>query len=373
MNKVVWIVVLLVGCIEPYMPPEIKPAEAILVIDGHIDVNSTSSIILTRSQNLNENGETVKVTGATVVLENENGSTYSLSEEGNGIYTLSPQAIEPIKHRLVVKTNDKKEYASPFVEIKNSPPIDSLSWDITSESGVEVSVSTHNPEDDNGFYRWKYEETWIYTSPLWSTFQYDDAIKDVIYRTEDIYHCWQSQSSTDLFIASTSRLSENVISKFQLVNIDQRDPRLRYVYSILVKQYAITEEAHSYWKELKKTTEDLGTLFSPMPSQITGNFTCITNPEEKVLGYFSMGTSTEKRIFIDSKELPPPSSYNIPYIDCTLQTLPISEVPTFNSAAYVIISSVASGTTITAYLYSTIPCGDCRAGGGTNVKPDYWP
>lgn len=373
MKKVVWFVVLLVGCIEPYMPPEIKPTDAILVIDGHIDMNRTSTIMLTRSQNLNENGETEKVTGATVVLENDRGVQYTLMEESQGIYTLLPQPLESIKHRLLVTTPDNKEYMSELVDVKNSPIIDSVSWEITSESGVEVSVSTHNPEDNTGYYRWKYEETWVYTSPVWSSFEYNDATKEIVYRTEDIYHCWQSQSSTDLFIASSSRLSENVISKFPLVTIGQRDPRLRYVYSFLVKQYAITEEAYSYWKELKKTTEDLGTLFSPMPSQITGNYTCMTNPEEKVLGYFSIGTSAEKRIFIDSQELPPPGSYNIPYPDCTLQTLELSDVPTFNSSAYVIIDAIATGTMITAYHYSTNSCGDCRAAGGTNVKPDFWP
>ena len=373
MKKIVWIIILFAGCIEPYMPTEIKSADAILVIDGHIDINSKSSIQLTRSQNLNENGEVEKVTGANVLLENEGGLTYLLTEESNGIYSLPPQTIEPVKHRLVVKTNDKKEYASEFVEIKNSPLIDSVSWELSSELGVDISVSTHDTDGSTGYYWWKYEETWIYSSTYWSSYVYNDDTHVIDYRTENIFSCWQSQSSSDIIIASSSRLSDNIISKFPLASMEQRDPRLRYVYSINVKQFAITEEAHSYWKELKKTTEDLGTLFSPMPSQITGNFTCISNPEEIVLGYFSIGKSNEKRIFIDSKQLPQPETYDIPFMPCSLTRLELSNVPTFNSKAYSVVDAISQGTTIIAYTYSTIPCADCRTAGGTNVKPDFWP
>ena len=44
MKKVAWLLILLVGCIDPYLPPEIKSAGAILVIDGHIDFNNISTI-----------------------------------------------------------------------------------------------------------------------------------------------------------------------------------------------------------------------------------------------------------------------------------------------------------------------------------------
>lgn len=373
MKKVAWLLILLGGCIEPYMPPEIKPAEALLVIDGHIDYATKSIITLSRTQNLTDTEEPIKVTNATVLLENEQGLKYTLTEEGDGIYSLAPLSVLPIKHRLLVRTPDAKEYASAFVEIKNSAGIDSISWDLTDDLGVSISVSTHDTENSTGHYRWKYEETWIYTPAYFSLFEYNDASKSIDYRSDDLFHCWQTQSSTDLLINSTSRLSENQISKFPLVSLEQRDPRLRYEYSILVKQYAITEDAYAYWQELKKTTEDLGTLFSPMPSQVAGNYNCTTDANEKVLGFFSIGVSTEKRIFIHSGQLPAPESYNLPAENCFIRRLELSDVSTFNSSAYIITTSISQGATIIAYEYTTIPCADCRAAGGTNIKPAYWP
>jgi len=374
MKKVIWFTLLMMGCIEPYVPPEIGQAEAILVIDGHIDYTRQSTITLSRTQNLDETGTPERVDNALVTLENENGTIYPLTEARGGKYLLDPFSIAPVKYRLVVHTLDGKEYTSEFVEVKDSPPIDSVSWEINPDAGVAISVSTHQNNSEIGYYQWKFDETWIYTSGYYSVFDYSPQIRDAVYRKEDIFHCWKTRPSTDLYATSSSRLSENTIVKFPLITIGQSDLRLKHEYSVLVKQYAITADAYGYLKELKKTTEDLGTLFSPMPSQVTGNFSCITNPEEKVLGYFSIGAVTEKRIFISALKLPSPDHYDSDEI-CSLNTMGLSAVATFNYNAYILINSIPNpnGPGIIGYYYTSIPCGDCRKGGGTNIKPDYWP
>jgi len=376
MKKVAGLLVLMVGCIEPYMPSEIKPAGAILVIDGHIDTNRKSIIKLSRSQNLFESAASEKVTGALVWLENENGVKYALTEEGNGNYSLAPQSFASVKYSLNVRTKDAKEYVSDFVEIKNSPAIDSVSWEVTADLGINIYVTTHSAEANKGYYRWKFEETWRYTSAYTSTYIYDFTTKRIELRQDDIYTCWDSNSSADILISTSSRLSENVISKFPITYVEQRDERLRYTYSILVKQYSITEDAYSYWKQLKKTTEDLGTIFSPMPSQVTGNYHSLSNSEEPVLGYFSMGASVEKRIFINSLELPRPNTYKTGDEDCEQYQLLNADIANFNfRGPFLLTSGIPNpnGPGIIGYYYAITRCADCTTTGGTNVKPDFWP
>lgn len=374
MKRVAWLLILMVGCIDPYTPPEIKPAGALLVINGHIDVNSKSIIKLTRSQNLFENEESEKVNNASVWLEDENGLTYPLEEEGDGIYSLIPQAFAQVKHRLNVETEDQKKYSSEFVEIKNSPPIDSVSWEVTSDLGVKIYANTHSSETNTGYYRWKFEETWLYRSAYPSDYVYNNDTHAVDFRQGNIYECWRSEPSFDVLISSTSRLSENAIRKFPLTSIDQRNEKLKLTYSILVKQYSLTEDAFLYWKQLEKTTEDLGTIFSPMPSQVRGNFLCTSNPEETVLGYLSIGASAETRIFISSLQLPNPITYNTYYKDCGLKELMNADVPFF-AGPFLIVGEIHNprGPGAIGYYYTTIPCADCRVAGGTNVKPDFWP
>lgn len=375
MKKVAWLFMLMVGCIDPYTPQEIESTGALLVIDGHIDANQKSLIKLTRSQNIYVEGEPEKVNGAIVVLESENGVKYSLLSEGNGTYSLAPQSLSTARYRLTVRTNNGKEYASEFVEIKNSPPIDSVSWRVTPELDVDIFANTHSKGSNTGYYRWKFEETWQYTSAYQSIYVYNTVTRRAELRQDDIFHCWQTQPSTDILISSSSRLSENIISEFPLTRVDQRDERVRYTYSILVKQYAITEDAYSYWQQLKKTTEDLGTIFSPMPSQVAGNYRCITNPEEPVLGYFSIGSTSEKRLFINSLQLPRPGVYDTPYKDCDLFELLNQNVSAFFSPPYLLVGGIPNpnGPGILGYYYSVTRCADCRLAGGKNVKPDFWP
>jgi hypothetical protein len=376
MKRFVWLIVFTVmGCIEPYIPKEIKLAGAILVIDGHIETNAKSTITLTLSQNLLDDAEPGKVLGANVWLENENGVIYNLTEEGNGNYTLLPQAFDNINHRLNIRTPDSKEYISDFVPIKDSPPIDSISWKVNSDLGIDIFANTHDTQNETGYYRWKFDETWKYTSAYNSIFVYDKANHSVELRQNDIFYCYQTKPSTEILLQSTSRLSQSLISEFPLTRIKQTDERLRYTYSILVKQYALTNDAYSYWDQLKKTTENLGTLFGPMPSQVTGNYHCITSPDEKVLGYFSIGATSEQRIFITSLEIPRPNLYDLPYDDCLLFELPLSGVRDFFSDPFLIVGGIPNpnGPGIIGYYYSVIRCADCRVQGGTNVKPDFWP
>ena len=362
MKRVAWLLLLMFSCIDPYMPSEIKPAGAILVISGHVDVNGKSIITLTRSQNLFENETSERENGAQVWLEDENGSKYPLAQEGDGIYSLAPQPVASLKHRLNVQTKGKKRYSSEYVEIKNSPPIDSVSWEITSDLAVEIYATTHSSESNTGYYRWKFEETWLYTSAYPSVF------------VPDIYQCWRSHLSSDILISSSSRLSENIISNFQLANLEQHDEKLRYTYSILVKQYSMAEDAWLYWNQLKKTSEELGTIFSPMPSQVKGNFLCTSNPEEPVLGYFSIGAVAEKRIFISSLQLPAPSTYKTYYesADCRLIEVLNGAEGDFSGLIQISEISNPKGPGSIGVNYSTVYCADCRVAGGTNVKPDFW-
>jgi hypothetical protein len=113
-----------------------------------------------------------------------------------------------------------------------------------------------------------------------------------------------------------------------------------------------------------------------MPSQVTGNYTCTTNSEEVVLGYFSIGAISEKRIFINSLQVPRPDTYNdSEYADCTSFELFNENVSTFFSSAYLLAGGIPNpnGPGIIGYYYSETRCVDCRAAGGKNVKPDFWP
>ncbi|MBD0295433.1 MAG: DUF4249 family protein, partial [Flavisolibacter sp.] len=102
---------------------------------------------------------------------------------------------------------------------------------------------------------------------------------------------------------STTRLSDDVVYLMPLVSIPNRSDKLGVRYSILVKQYALDKQTYEFYQQMKKNTESIGSIFDPQPTVLTTNIHSVSNPDEKVIGYVTVATMQEKRIFIAASEL----------------------------------------------------------------------
>jgi len=98
-------------------------------------------------------------------------------------------------------------------------------------------------------------------------------------------------------------LSGNLIYEKKLLTIDPVDDKISYLYSILVKQWAVSKAGYSYLNNLQNNIDEAGSIFAPQPSELKGNIECITSPEEVVIGYVDVATVTEKRLYITEKEV----------------------------------------------------------------------
>jgi hypothetical protein len=180
-----------------------------------------------------------------------------------------------------------------------------------------------------------------------------------------------------------------------------------------LRQYALTKEGFEYYERLKKNTEQIGSIFDPQPSALSGNIHCITTPAELVLGFISASTISHKQFTLFTKdnlvgapEIHPGIvgieryAYPLPHyekcssikIDAagqgdtwkfTLPGTPLlenSQPPSFYIRAN---NSWGSGDSllydihfakgINTYYYAPKECVDCRLKGYTNIKPAYYP
>jgi hypothetical protein len=173
------------------------------------------------------------------------------------------------------------------------------------------------------------------------------------------------------------------VNNAPLALVPANSEKLRFRYSILVKQYAITADAFNYFELLKKNTEQIGGIFDPQPSELTGNMHCTSNPNEPVIGFVTVGQVTQKRIFVDKASLPPNWVAETPYGSCHLDELlyarkVTSTIPTI-PPIYVneVYNLIYSGLVLTVdyapggYTASTPICVDCTLR-GTNKKPSFW-
>jgi hypothetical protein len=362
-------------CIDPYNPATTKLDVHYLVVDAFLNGSEGSCFVkLSRTVPLDSSGIPAEE-NALVQLEEEDGITLTLTESKPGEYTITSLGLDfSKKYRIKVTTADHTEYASEFVPVLVSPVIDSISWS-TERTGVPIYANTHDPNNATRYYYWKYTETWEYAAAFKSRLKIDSGkVKPRDNSLADaIYECWRTVYSHDILVSSSHQLVEDVISEFTLTTIPWNSPKLQRDYSILVEQRAITKEAYEYWQQLKKNTEELGTLFDPLPSSVTGNFTCVSRPDEIVLGYFSSSTVEKKRIFIDEDEIDWPAGMEAVtgYEDCPFYMVPLGQ--TFNGLipiepAY----DVGNNNQFIGHYASTIYCVDCRVAGGTNVQPDFW-
>lgn len=371
------------GCIDVYTPPEIQNGEGYLVVEGFLNASDRScSIKLSRTIPLTSTDKPEPVINATVVIEDENNVRKILSGGDDGRYSVSEVDIDlRIKYRIRI-TIDGKEYLSEFVPVTEAPPIDEIKWAVEGDH-IQFYIDSHNPEAGTRYYRWEYTETWLYTSAFSSLYKLENGVIVERTRPQELYYCWKTAPSHDIFVGSTAKLVEDAIVDNSLHRIEIVSPKVKERYSVLVTQYSLTKEGYEYWIQMRDNTQGTGTFYDEQPSRIKGNIYASDNSSEPVLGYFGAYSIQQKRIFIERPDIPIPGlSYETDYQHCRADTLLLADVPDFLGPELIIdelIEVFPPGTgggppveKKLGYLISTPYCIDCRLSGGTLDKPDFW-
>jgi hypothetical protein len=365
------------------------------VINTGQDLLDTSFIKLSRTVKLSAATTVNPELNAQVTIEDDHNNNYHLEEAGNGLYRTGGGLNLPnsTKYRLNVLTDNGKLYQSDFVEVKITPPIDKITYDVP-DNGLQLYVDTHDPQNNTRYYRWDFDETYKYVSAFQSIAKVNADTVPVlrlpfIDSLDDIYHCYKTVPSQQIAVGSSIRLTQDVISKQPIDFVLPGSGKLSHGYGILLRQYALTADAFAYWQLLQKDSQSLGSIFDAQPTSLKGNIHCTTDASEPVIGFVSASTVTIKRVYVDPTELtklgalnyfPPPD-----LSECEVKFLPIDPQETFKRR---LASTLEDGTVvliapflppgapaITGYTYAATDCVDCRAKppNGTNVKPAFFP
>jgi hypothetical protein len=367
---------LMVSCTDPYAPAEIISAKRYLVVDGSINCRGVSTFKLTRTFNIAASTPPPTEARATIYLEEEGGPRYLVRETTPGTYTSDPLVLNAArKYRLHITTTGGKLYASDFVPAKITPPIDAITWR-TGNDGLDILVNTHDDTNTTQYYRWDYEETWeiaplVFPSREWLNGTF------IPLRVSYPSRCWRDSRSTTINLSKTNNLSQDLVSDYVLRKLPSSTELLYYKYSILVKQYAQTREEYQYWDLLRKNTESIGTLFDPLPSQLTGNVRCLNDEAELALGFVGAHSVEEKRIFITRNQMPSTWPLTTGYEHCVppdtikAETVRGDWGSVFDSYYILPLNAVYKRGSLWGYTVATVDCVDCRKR-GTDVRPSFW-
>ena len=356
------------SCKEKFEPPAVKGSHNFLVVDGFLNSGGDSSVILlSRTRNLGDTVTAIPELNAGMQLETDGGVVAFAANLGGGEYLFPALALPTSQnYRLRISTSDGKEYLSRDMVVKTTPPIDSISYSYN-DKGVTIYANSHDPSGNTRYYRYEYDETWEYHAPIFSELIYVGGIPPARGRLDDewIYACYRSQSSHKIYLASSAGLETDVIYQFPIQYIERNTEPLSVRYSINVRQYALTKEAANYWTNLKKTTEELGSIFDAQPSQLRGNISCLSDSTQPVLGFMSISSVEKKRMFIKRGEAGPWTYGEA----CEVHNIPPDSFHIyFDLWHYEAISTHGLSNLDGAQA----PCVDCRLKGGTTTKPDFW-
>jgi hypothetical protein len=368
-----------VACRKPYTPKAIQAPGSYLVVEGVINCGADSTIItLSKTINIATKDSSAFETNAHVTVENESGTSYPLQEFKAGRYLAIALNLDKTKkYRLHIKTAGSNEYASDYVAVKPTPPIDSITYKITNK-GLQINSNTHDATNSTLYYRWAYDEAWKFHSEINSGLILKNGIITSRGANEMYYYCYTGDRSSNIILASSEKLQQDVIFQNPVILIPPNSEKLVIKYSIRLKQYALTKEAYEFWQNLRKNTEQLGSIFDAQPSQLIGNVHSITNPTEPVIGYVSVTNMQSKRIFVSNSILP--DTWHVGITGCENNIYLFTNPNTHQNEVQMYIengdlvptaSVLDNQGVLIGYTASTVACTDCRVRGHLDA-PDFW-
>jgi hypothetical protein len=379
-NHIYFFVLLLTTCLaacrQAYNPPAITAANNYFVADGFINTgsNAVTTFNLNRSRNLGDSIVTgIPELNAVASIVSSSGASYPLTDTANtGIYSSAPLNLDITQqYSIAITTSDGQKYSSDPVPCKQTPPIDSLYWQQPYD--LIIYVNTHDPTGNTRYYRYDYQETWEHDAELSSPWIAVNGILQAADSTNQKAQCWTTAPSSNILLATSAALAQDVIVAFPVETIPNGDARLVIGYSILVRQYALTEDAYNYWLLIQKTSQQLGTLFDIQPTQLIGNIHCLTNPSAPVIGFISASSVQQQRINIYISSLNDNWMHNSPGVNC--QTIEIgynaNDFPAFSypDTSYGPYYFNGPDSLVLAPNF----CTNCLYFGGTTTKPSFWP
>ncbi|HKX85607.1 MAG TPA: DUF4249 domain-containing protein [Flavobacterium sp.] len=395
------------SCTEPYAL-QTDTYESALVIEASLtDEFKFQEIKLSRTYKLEEDGPNPE-TNAIVYITDSNGNQYNFT--GNGDKYISQeefQALPNISYQLHVATADGKTYTSTNEKINSLTDIDDVEAvrgvNSKGEDGVQILVKSTRASNATEYYRFSYTETYKVIAPQWTP-QRGTVVPIVPTPQEypianlvmepwpyEAQICYSTKDSEEIALANTSlNTSTANVDLARFLNVT--DYKIANRYSINVTMHNESLAAYNYYDALRKSSSDENLLSQNQPGFYSGNIKNLTNPNEKIIGFFSVSHVTSKRIFFNFEDIfqnhpKPEYPYNCPLVTdenenefkfmyCFCYGSPACPTDPSCAGLYILesvrIRRKAVYNYVTGFVYLVdIQCGDCTSF-SSNVRPSFW-
>lgn len=368
---------ILYGCIEPYVPGIKEEGQEIYVVSGEVtDLPGYQYLNVSISSSISE-PEYIPVGNCNATFEDDKGNSFALEEYDKGKYRVwmeQQYLVNGTAYRVQVKMPSGETIQSDFDLMPGHSVIDSIYHQRQEKyistlgmfvNGLQFYVDFHSDATENRYFRWVANETWEYHAPYPKVYYYDGTTHKVWPPDYSLQVCWSTKPDRHIFTLSTANLPSNSYQMFPVQYVSNSTNRLLIKYSVLLSQYSLSRAAFVFWEQLRINSDKQGSLYESQPLPVEGNVRNVTYPDKKVIGFFGACSVTQKRIFVDGiQDMDiPDGAY------CSPEERGVGgwkNFETWEYPIYFIYDKLNIKTLQTS-------CVDCRALGGTLVKPEFWP
>ena len=371
------------GCIERYYPDKDQVRSGVLVIVGHLESKAGKQRIQISQSASIGNSTYQPLSGYYVEVERLDGEFRVFDEDEAGSYQAyldEEFLLTGHDYRLKVLSPEGRSYESSFERMFPAPVIDTVWFELEElmdrdtelkDQGIRFFIDFEIDQDSGRYLRWELEETFEIHNPDYETrmFGTDRRFHEVTGSMKTL-DCWITRDIPGIYTQDLGNMMGEHYHRFRLNYVSGSTWRLLHRYSLLVRQYSLGDKAFWYWDELSKNLSTQGNLFDRQPALTPSNICNPDDPEERVIGYFSVSGVCEKRIFVE--QVPGLEVFQDPFYCAPLSPppmflhyYPIEELPIY----------IARGYVLGHYEEGRVDekCLDCSLyKGSTDEKPSYW-
>ena len=157
---------------------------------------------------------------------------------------------------------------------------------------MTIFIDGFDASANSKYFRYEYEETYEIIAPSWVPGDFTVSNNgqlswsELCCRPVEKKVCYATVVSDSIIQLKTDNLSLGNSSVFPMRVISRDNSIIRTRYSILVKQYAQSLEAFTFYKILNKFSSSDNLFSQNQPGFFSGNLYSVNNNNEKVVGYF---------------------------------------------------------------------------------------
>jgi hypothetical protein len=325
------------ACIDPI---ELEPEQvaSVLVVDGEITNESAPyTVRLSRSFAIGNFSNEV-ITGATVIISDNDGKEAQLVEQSPGRYQTNPADIigrVGNTYVLHIILPDGKEYKSLPETLHDTPPIEDIHYELKEQveylgdfaentfTYFQMYVDLMDPPGIDNYYRWESTRIMEFESDLPT---YPPDIVPPPDPPECCYLCYlYNYEQKNIAIASDQFFDGQEMKNIPVTRIGNG---YENIFSFRVRQYSISAKAYDFYSRIKAQQENTGSIFDTPPGSIRGNIVNANDNREQVLGYFTASAISRKTIVVPRFRYSASGRVKFEYVgDCREVDGAVAEIP----------------------------------------------